>query len=105
MIRRSTAGSSARLTNSAAFSSAPVLSKSCTKKLYSSAVIPIAQKTTTKSSSLPTSLACLAICKAMSLWGRPDAEKIGSFCPRTRLVQASIAEIPVWMNCSGLSRL
>jgi hypothetical protein len=64
----------------------------------SSLVIPIAANTTAKAVSEPGTVACLAICRAISLCGRPDAEKIGSFCPRTRVFVPSIVEIPVWIN-------
>lgn len=98
---RSTAGSSARLRNTTALSSAPVFSKSLMKYWASSLVIPIAAKTTAKADSEPGTEACLAICRAISLCGRPDAEKIGSFCPRTRVFVPSIVEIPVWIKSFG----
>ncbi len=41
--------------------------------------------------------ACFTICAASWSWGRPFPEKIGSFCPRIRVVRPSMAEIPVWM--------
>ena len=99
----STAGSSARLRKTTALLSAPVLSNSFMKVCFSSLVIPIAMKTTAKSSSDPRTFACLAICSASSLWGSPDAEKIGSFCPLTRVFIPSMVEIPVWMKSEGLS--
>ena len=39
----------------------------------------------------------------MSLWGRPEAEKIGSFCPLTRVFIPSMVEIPVSMKSAGES--
>ena len=38
------------------------------------------------------------------LWGRPEAEKMGSFWPRTIGFRPSIVEMPVWMNSEGKSR-
>ncbi len=100
----STAGSSARFRNTTALSRAPVLSKSAMKCWASSLVIPMAQKMTAKDSASPRALACLAICRATSLWGRPAAEKMGSFCPLTRVLVPSMVEIPVWMKALGFSR-
>ena len=65
------------------------------KKFASSNVIPIAAKTTANGSSVPTTFACLAICAARLACGRPEAEKIGSFCPRTSVFSPSMAETPV----------
>jgi len=98
---RSIAGSFARLINNTVLSIAPVSLNDSTKKLDSSKVIPIAANTTAKFSSVPRTLACLAICAARLACGRPDAEKIGSFCPRTSVFSPSIADTPVWMNSSG----
>ncbi len=98
---RSTAGSSARFRNTTALSSAPVFSKSSMKYCASSLVMPIAANTTAKASSEPGTFACLAICRAISLCGRPEPEKIGSFWPLTSVLVPSIVEIPVWMNSSG----
>ena len=39
--------------------------------------------------------------KASKVCGKPDAEKMGSFCPRTRVFSPSMAEMPVWMNSCG----
>ena len=100
---RSTAGSSARLRKTTADFSAPVLSNSFMNMCFSSLVIPMAMNTTANSSSVPRTFACLAIWSATSLWGRPDAEKIGSFCPLTRVFIPSMVEIPVWMKSEGLS--
>jgi flavoprotein len=58
---RSIAGSFARLINKTVLSSAPVSRKLSTKKFDSSNVIPIAANTTAKFSSVPSTLACLAI--------------------------------------------
>ncbi len=63
----SMAGSSARFMNTTARFSAPVLSKSDMKYWASSAVMPMAAKTTANSSSEPRTFACLAICRAISL--------------------------------------
>ena len=98
---RSIAGSFARLMNRTVRSIAPVSLKDSTKKLDSSNVIPIAANTTAKFSSVPRTFACLAICAASLACGRPDAEKIGGFCPRTSVFSPSIADTPVWMNSSG----
>ena len=101
---RSTAGSFARLTNRTVLSMAPVSLKDSTKKLDSSNVIPIAANTTAKFSSLPRTFACLAIWAASCECGRPEQEKIGSFCPRTRVFSPSMADTPVWMNSEGYTR-
>lgn len=50
------------------------------------------------SSLLPT---CLQICAAISLCGRPLAEKMGIFCPLAMEFITSMAEIPVWTISSG----
>ncbi len=50
----------------------------------------MAANTTTKRDSSPS-----------LLWGRPEPEKMGSFCPRTRELRPSMAEMPVWMNSRG----
>ena len=92
---RSITGSSARLMNSTALSIAPVRRKSSMKKLASSNVIPMAAKTTAKDSPPPSVVAWRAICAASSECGRPDPEKIGSFCPRTSVKLPSMAEMPV----------
>ena len=76
---RSTAGSLARLINRTVLSMAPVSLKLSIKKLDSSKVIPRAANTTAKFSPEPRTLACLAIWAARLAWGRPEAEKIGSF--------------------------
>ena len=98
---RSMAGSFARLTNSTVRSRAPVSRKLSTKKLDSSNVIPMAANTTAKFSSFPSTFAWRAICAASCAWGRPDAEKIGSFCPLTSVFSPSMADTPVWINSSG----
>ena len=98
---RSIAGSFARLTNNTVLSIAPVSLKDSTKKFDSSNVIPIAANTTANFSLLPRTFACFAICAARLACGSPDAEKIGSFCPRTNVFSPSIADTPVWINSSG----
>ena len=40
--------------------------------------------------------ACRQICAAMSLWGRPAAEKSGIFWPRAMLFIVSIVEMPLF---------
>ena len=69
-----------------------VTSKSCLKKRAVSMLTPIAAKTMAKDSSESslveplmfclTRPACRQICAAISLCGRPAAEKRGIFCPR-----------------------
>ena len=61
----------------------------------------MAAKTTAKLVSSPGSWAWRTICAASRLCGRPEPEKIGSFCPRTREFRPSMAETPVWMNSRG----
>ena len=41
------------------------------------------------------------ICAAISLCGRPAAEKSGIFCPRATEFIVSIVEMPVWIISSG----
>ena len=95
VISRSIVGSSARFMNTTLRASAPVLSNSWMKKAASRWVIPIAPNTTENCSASPRTLACRAIWAAISLAGRPAPEKIGSFCPRTRVFMTSIVEMPV----------
>ena len=45
--------------------------------------------------------ACLQIWAAISLCGRPTAEKIGIFCPRAIEFMVSILLMPVWIISSG----
>src|SRR3989344_4630696 len=108
VIILSTEGSSARFRKRTARSSAPVFSKSRMKKSASSLVIPTAANTTANGSSFApafaATFACLAICTANWLCGRPDAEKMGSFCPRTRVFSPSIVDTPVWMKSRGSAR-
>lgn len=40
-------------------------------------------------------LACLAICAASCACGSPAAENTGNFCPLTKVLSPSIADIPV----------
>ena len=63
--------------------------------LKDSKVIPIAPNTTANFESVPSTLACLAICAAKSACGIPEPENIGNFCPLTNVFNPSIAEIPV----------
>ena len=67
----------------------------------SACVTPMAAKTTANGSS-PTA-AWDAIWAASSRWGRPPTEKIGSFCPRTRVASPSTAEMPVMIGSRGVS--
>ena len=87
--------------NNTVLSIAPVSLKLLIKKFDSSKVIPTAAKTTAKGSSVPITFACFAIWAARLACGKPEAEKIGSFCPLTRVLSPSIAEIPVWINSEG----
>ena len=61
----------------------------------SSKVMPMAANTTAKGSSVPRTFAWRAICAASWAWGRPEAEKMGSFWPRTSVFRPSMAETPV----------
>ena len=73
--------------------------------MASSLVIPIAAKTTEKLSEALSTFACLAICAARALLGSPLPEKMGSFCPLTRVFMPPMVEMPVWMNSEGSSLL
>ena len=66
--------------------------------------MPIAPNTMANSSPDLTR-AWRMICAASSLAGRPEPEKIGSFCPRTSVFRPSIAEMPVSMKSAGCSRV
>lgn len=103
-------GSFAKFKNKVTRSILPFSSKSLVKKRLVSKLTPIAPKTMEKLSSwssctplvgFPTRLACLQICAAISLWGRPDEEKMGIFWPRAIEFIVSIAEIPVEIISSG----
>lgn len=48
--------------------------------------------------------ACRQICAAMSLCGRPAAEKSGIFWPRAIEFITSMVEMPVWIISSGYVR-
>ena len=66
------------------------------EKLQSGAFTPAQPaKKAAKPASEPRTRACLAICAASFACGSPDAEKIGSFWPRTSVLSPSIVEIPV----------
>ena len=73
--------------------------KSEIKKSASSNVMPTAAKTTANLESSVTppvrTLAWRVIWAARLAWGSPDPEKMGSFCPRTRVFSPSIVEMPV----------
>ena len=93
---RSTAGSLARLMKQhRAVDGAGLLEVELMKKLASSKVMPMAANTTAKGSLVPRTLAWRAIWAASWAWGRPEAEKIGSFWPRTRVFSPSMADTPV----------
>ena len=88
VIILSMVGSLAKFKNKHTFSIEPFSSKSCLKKRAVSILTPIAAKTMAKLSSwssrtdFPGSLtrpACLQIWAAISLWGKPAAEKMGIF--------------------------
>ena len=98
---RSTAGSLARFENMTVRSMAPVRLNSLTKNSDSSKVMPMAAKTTAKLDSPSSTLAWRAIWAARAAWGRPEPEKMGSFCPRTRVFSPSMVEMPVWINSLG----
>ena len=48
-----------------------------------------------------TKAGCLQICAAISLWGKPAAEKRGIFWPLAMEFMTSMAEIPVWIISCG----
>ena len=95
MIILSIAGSSAVFRNRTLLFSAPDSSRLLLKYSASLYCTPIAANTTAKSSFVPTTFACLAICAARMLCDIPEPENIGSFCPRTRVIIPSITETPV----------
>eukprot|EP00438_Fugacium_kawagutii_P014061 Skav204168 [mRNA] locus=scaffold903:408718:420898:- [translate_table: standard] len=108
---RSIVGSLAKFMKSTTFSMEPFSSKSFLKKRAVSMLTPIAPKTMLKFScewsdtSLPfTKDACRHTCAAISLCGRPAAEKSGNFCPRTTEFMVSMALIPVWIISLGYTR-
>ena len=80
---------------------APVRLNSWTKNSDSSKVMPMAANTTAKLDSPSSTLAWRAIWAASAEWGRPEPEKMGSFCPRTRVFRPSMVDTPVWMNSLG----
>ena len=81
---------------------APVRLNSLTKYSDSSKVMPMAAKTTAKlEAESPSTLAWRAIWAASWAWGRPLPEKMGSFCPRTRVFSPSMELTPVWINSLG----
>ena len=96
VIRRSTTGSLARLINMETCSETPLSSKVRRKKSATSYLTPMAPNTMANcSSELSPREACCTIWAASWSWGSPLPEKMGSFCPRIRVVRPSIAEIPV----------
>ncbi len=88
-------GSDDKFMNIAALERAPVFLNSFMKKFASSLVIPMAPNTTAKLSPVFRVFACLAICDASTLCGRPEPENMGSFCPLTSVFIPSIVDIPV----------
>ena len=106
VIKRSTTGSFARFRYMTTWSATPLSSKVLRKNSATSYFTPIAANTIANFSSLsPPREACFTICAASWSCGSPFPEKIGSFCPRIRVVKPSIAEIPVWIKFLGYSRL
>ncbi len=83
---------------------APVRSNSERKNEASRWVIPMAANTMTNVSDSPVTRDCRRTCAAISLPGRPAPENTGSFWPRTRVLNPSMADTPVWMNERGFSR-
>mmetsp|Transcript_65896 Transcript_65896/g.190923 ORF Transcript_65896/g.190923 Transcript_65896/m.190923 type:complete len:204 (-) Transcript_65896:201-812(-) len=108
---RSIVGSLARFMNKTTFSMDPFSSKSLRKKRAVSMLTPMAPKTMLKFSaewsrtSLPlTREAWRHTCAAISLCGRPAAEKSGNFWPRTTEFIVSMALMPVWIISFGYTR-
>jgi len=99
---RSITGSSAAFRRSTSSPAAERSSRRSRTKAMSAWVSPIAAKTTRNAPLAACDWA--AICVARARWGRPATEKIGSFCPRTRVVSASITEMPVMTGSFGGSR-
>ena len=100
MAIRSTAGSLARLINSTVRSMAPVFLKALVlKKSASSKVMPMAANTTAKRLAGAAHFG-LAGDLGRQIWHGAGqlAEKMGSFCPLTRVFRPSMAETPVWIN-------
>ena len=95
-------GSSARFSSSTSSPAAERSSSTPRTAEASAWVRPIAANTTLNGS--PPADAWAASCAASSRWGRPATEKMGSFCPRTTVVSASITEIPVSTGSAGGSR-
>jgi len=103
----------ARLRKSVTRSKLPFSSKSRVKNRAVSRFTPIAANTMEKFSSWPsctpllvtpclwTNPAWRQICAAISLCGRPAAEKMGIFCPRAMEFMVSMAEMPVETISSG----
>jgi hypothetical protein len=103
-------GSLAKFKNRVTRSILPFSSKSLVKKRLVSKLTPIAPNTMEKFSScpsctsfvgFPTKPACRQIWAAISLCGRPEAEKMGIFWPRAMEFMVSMAEIPVEIISSG----
>lgn len=91
----------------------PFSSKSLVKNLLVSKLTPMAPNTMLKFSAwlscVPlfilwscTKPACRQICAAISLCGRPAAEKMGIFWPRAMEFMVSMAEMPVEIISSGV---
>ncbi len=100
---RSITGSSAAFSSSTSSPAALRSSRRSRTNSMSACVRPIAANTTWKGRPC-AARACAAICVASARCGRPGAEKIGSFCPRTRVVRASIVDTPVMTGSRGGSR-
>ncbi|MBT9150820.1 MAG: hypothetical protein DDT40_00999 [candidate division WS2 bacterium] len=94
-------GSLARLRKTVVLSIAPEASKSLIRKFASSKVMPMPAKITANDSPDLSTFACRTIWAAMRIWGIPDPENIGSFCPLTRTFKPSMEEMPVSINSLG----
>ena len=91
-------GSSDKLINIHTLSITPVSSKERLNVSATSFLTPIAPNTIQKfSASCPVNDACLTIWLASLSCGKPEPEKIGNFCPRIKVFNPSIADIPVLM--------
>ena len=88
-------GAEARLRNMTTRLRAPASSKERRKNSAVSFLTPMAAKTMANSPSWLGTLACRTIWAASSLCFMPEPEKMGSFCPRMRVAQPSMADMPV----------
>ena len=88
-------GSEARLRNMTTRCRAPASSKLRRKNSAVSFFTPMAAKTMAKAPSWSATRAWRTIWAASSLCFMPEPEKMGSFCPRMRVEQPSMADTPV----------